>query len=133
MADLTSTAAQVRRVAADRDEVYDYIAGAAITAGQAIYIDSNGKAQLADASVSGTAGCRGVALKTVAAGQPVPVIKRGLIGGFTISQAYDAVIYLSDTTGALADAAGTVSTTVGRVVPVNSGSVSKMLYIDIKY
>lgn len=55
--------------------------------------------------------------KSIAAGMPVTAIRRGVIDGYTFSQAYDAAIYLSDTDGALADAAGTVSAIVGRVIP----------------
>ena len=61
----------------------------------------------------------------------VEVLTRGLVAGFTLtSQAYGATIYLSDTaTGILGDAAGTVSTKIGRVWPSSDGSLTKVLFV----
>jgi hypothetical protein len=91
-------------------------AAEAITAGAPVRIDTAGKftprtARRPEARVWG------IATKTVAAGEALTAVRRGILDGFTFSQAYDAAIYLSDTDGTLADAAGTVSTVVGRVVP----------------
>ena len=59
--------------------------------------------------------------KANVAGEPVTAIKQGVIDGYDLSGlAYDAPVYLSDTDGALADAAGTVSVIVGRVIPGTS-------------
>jgi hypothetical protein len=73
---------------------------------------------------------RGIALKSVAAGQPVPVLVRGVVFGFTVSGlAYDAAVYVSDTAGSLADAAGTTSLVAGRVVPLTDRGLTKVLYV----
>lgn len=129
MADLALTAAQIGVVHPGQAEVYDYIAAVAITKGQAVYINSDGKAALVDGSAAGTAGYRGVALEAAAAEVAVSVILKGAVYGFTLSQAYDADIYVSDTAGALADAAGTVSVLVGRVMPLTDSTITKVLYL----
>jgi hypothetical protein len=134
MADLTTVPANVGRSLPDRDEVYDFIAGATIEKGQPFYIDSNGKAQLADASIAGTAQVRGIATRAARNGQVFSGIKRGFLEGMGISGlAYDARVYLSDTVGTLADAAGTVSVTIGRVLPATDSDLTKLLFVDIDY
>lgn len=93
-------------------------AAEAITAGAPVRLDtSSGKFTNANGSSAAEARVWGIATRTVAAGVPVTAIRNGVLDGFTFSQAYDATIYLSDTDGRLADAAGTVSTVVGRVIP----------------
>lgn len=134
MADITVTAANVGRAYPDRDEAFDLIAAETITAGQIVYQNSAGKAALADGSATGTAQVRGIALNGGRAGQAIAVLKRGWVEGFAITGlAYDARVYLSDTAGALADAAGTVAVTVGRVVGATDGALTKLLYVDCNY
>lgn len=89
----------------------------AIVAGAPVRIHTDGKWTNANGTSAGEARVWGLALASVAAGAPLTAIRRGTLDGFTFSQAYDAAIYLSDTDGRVADAAGTVSTVVGRVVP----------------
>ncbi len=52
-------------------------------------------------------------------GQAITVVRDGLldVGEALAALAFGAPVYLSDTDGTLADAAGTVSVIVGRVVP----------------
>lgn len=131
MADITVTAAQVAAIFPDKAEIIDMIAAETITAGQAVFLDSNGKAQLADANAAGEQQFRGIALTGGGAGQGISVLKRGHVYGFTVSgMAYDAIAYLSDTVGALADAHGTMTVNAGRVVPLTDASLTKVLYID---
>jgi hypothetical protein len=59
----------------------------------------------------------GIATVSAAANEPVTAVRRGVLDGFTFTQAYDAAIYVSDTDGRLGDAAGTVSVVAGRVIP----------------
>lgn len=129
MADLVVVAAEVGLADASKAQTVSMIAAAAITAGQVVYMDANGKADLADASAAGTAGARGIALRTVAAGEALTVVAEGEVEGFTIAQAYDAPIYLSDTAGALADAAGTVSVLCGNVSAATNKDLTKLLYV----
>lgn len=127
---------------ADRVEVVEsfiqmtLIAAEAIEAGAPVRIDTSaGKFTNANGSSAGEARVYGIAVKSVAAGLPVTAIRKGVLDGFTLSQAYDAAIYLSDTDGTLADAAGTVSVVVGRVIPVNGqllgSSPDKLLFVDL--
>ncbi|OGR31695.1 MAG: hypothetical protein A2139_07560 [Desulfobacca sp. RBG_16_60_12] len=89
--------------------------------GQAVRLDTTtGKWTKSNGSAAGEARIYGLVVGGVAnvAGQPVTAIRRGVIDGYDLSGlAYDAPVYLSDTDGALADAAGTVSVVVGRVIP----------------
>lgn len=134
MADLTVTAAQVGMLDPQKCETWNFRAGATITAGQAIYQNSSGRGDLADASVAGTAGFRGIALNGGGAGQAITVLKKGAVYGFGVSGlAYDLEIFLSDTAGALADAAGTVSTHAGRVVSVSDNDATKVLYVEASW
>ncbi len=76
MTAITSIAAQVQPTHKDA-EIRSFVAAAAITAGQPVYIDANGKVNLADANGAGAAKFRGIALESVGAGSPVSVLRRG--------------------------------------------------------
>lgn len=131
MTDIALTAAQIAPVDPDEAQIFDFIAAATITAGQAVYITSAGKVNLADANGSGTLQFRGIALRGGAAGQAIPVLKRGRVYGFTVSAvAYDAALFLSDTAGALGDSAGSTSINAGRVVPLSDSNLTKVVYIE---
>ncbi len=134
MADLTLTAVQVAAVYPDEAEIYDMIAAVAITAGQAVYQNSAGKAALADANAgSGADQFRGIALRGAGAGQAVSVLVRGHVYGYTLSGAYDSSVYLSDTAGALATTPSTTSPVrVGRVVSMSDSNLTKVLYVDAR-
>lgn len=102
MADLTITAALV--VAGTNARKTAGIAGATITAGQAVYLDSatTGKWQLADTD-SATAAVRaahGIALNGAALNQPIEVITEGDV---TIGATIEAgtAYYLSGTPGGI--------------------------------
>lgn len=132
MSAITVTAAQVAVLYPSRSEIYSLEAAEAITKGQAVYVNSNGKAALADASAAGTLNLVAIALNSVGAGQPVSVLKAGFVAGATLTGlAYGDPVYISDTAGGLDTAAGTVSKVIGRVAPVNqAGNIQKALYIQ---
>lgn len=132
MADITVTAAQVAALFPDRAEIYSFIAAETITAGQAVYFTSAGKAGVADANASGKQQVRGIALNAASAGSAVDVLKRGAVAGFTLGT-YNTLVYLSDNAGALADAAGTVSAPVGRIVGLSDSALTKALYVDLNW
>lgn len=93
-------------------------AAEAITAGACVRLDTTtGKWTPSNGTTAPEARVWGIALATVVAGQALTVVRRGMLDGFTFTQAYDAPIYVSDTDGRLGDAAGTVSTVIGRVFP----------------
>lgn len=133
MTAIALTAAQVAPVNETEYEAWTLIAAATITRGQAVAIDSNGKAVLADASTGAQNNVRGIALAGAASGEPVTIMVHGSLAGFTLtSQAYDAAIYLSNTAGGLDDGAGDVSLVVGRVKPMHDGSTpTKVLHVNI--
>lgn len=87
--------------------------------GTPVYVNSSGKFAKGDASLAGTADVYGLTTRKVKAGEPVTAIAKGVVGGFDFSsQSYGADIFLSDTEGRVGDAAGTVSTKIGEVIPV---------------
>lgn len=140
MADIVRTAANIS-ITKDRGyahEIPSFIAGATIAPGQPVYMNTTtGKVLPADGSASGTANLRGIALNAARNGEGVDVLKRGWLEGYTLAGAYDSAVYLSDTAGELADAAGTVSVLIGRVQPSTEvaadGTLKKLLYVDIQY
>jgi hypothetical protein len=135
MTDIALTAARVAAVFPATAEIYDFVAAATITAGQALYATSAGKVDLYDSNGSGTLQFCGIALNGGGAGQAISVLKRGHVFGYTISGlAYWAPVYGSNTAGALADAAGSSSNVAGVVVPLSdAGTFTKVLYIEAKW
>ena len=116
MTDIALTSAQVAPVFSQHAEIVPMIAAAALTKGQIVYRDTDGKAAVADANDSGKEQARGVALNDCGAGAIVDVLKKGACYGFTVSGLDgDALVYLSDTAGVLADAVGTMTVPVGRI------------------
>lgn len=95
-------------------------AAEAITPGAPVRLDTaTGRFTNANGTTAPEARVWGIATgeKAIPAGWPVTAVRRGVLEGFDFSQAYDAAIYVSDTDGRLGDAAGTVSTVIGRVIP----------------
>lgn len=134
MADLALTAAQIAVVHPQLSEIYSVLAVEAITMGQAVYFTTAGKAGVADANVANKQQCRGVALNAAGIGEPVDVLKHGHVYGFTLTnQSHDDPIFLSDTAGALADAAGTLEVPVGIVAPMADKDITKVLYVDARW
>lgn len=131
MADLTIGSNGVSLVFADKAEIQDMIAAEAITKGQPVYQTSAGKAGVADANAAGKQQFRGIALADAGAGKPCPVLRRGHLSGYVLSGvAYDGQVFLSDTVGALADAAGTMSVVAGRCVALPDPDLTKILFVD---
>lgn len=135
MADLTVTAAQVAAVYPEKAVILQKTVSATVTAGQTLYQDTAGKAALADANVAGSQQTRYMALEGGASGDSISVLKEGHVYGFTLtSQAYDAPLFQSDTAGAIADAAGTLSVPVGTVEGIDQGgTITKVLYFNPRY
>lgn len=85
MADLTVTAASVAPVYPNSSItlIRTFTALAAITAGQSVFVDpTTGKTDLCDADSAGKEQFAGIALRTVAIGEPVRVLMRGECYGF---------------------------------------------------
>lgn len=141
MADLTVTAAQVGMVDPSKASVKSYKAGATITKGQAIAVGTDKGVDPADASTGGgyLIQFRGIALNGGGAGQGIDVFQGGqgegaLLYGFDLSGVnVGDIIYLSNTAGALADAAGDVTVPVGRVECLNDNAGTKVLRVDVNW
>lgn len=135
MTDIVVTAAQVGMIFPMKAEVRSYIAYVAITKGQAVYIRTDGKVAVADADGSGTLQFRGIALNTVGAGDAVDVIHDGELYGFTVAGLNaDSMVYLSNTAGALATAAGSTSVVCGRVVCLtDTPTMTKVLRVFTRW
>jgi hypothetical protein len=131
MANLTIGANGVSLVQSQMAEIFDMIAAEAIAAGQPVYENNAGKAGVADANAAGKQQFRGIALKAAAAGKACPILKRGFLSGYDLSGvAYDGPLFLSDTAGSIADAAGTMTVNVGRVFQKTDPDLTKILYVE---
>ncbi len=132
MADITLTAAQVGVIFPDKAIIVDFIAGETITKGQAVYLLSTGKIGVAGAATAGKEQFRGIALNSAGAGKAVSVLAKGHVYGFGVSALNaDVAVFLSDTAGALADAASVTKTVnCGRVVALPDNGLTKVLYIQ---
>jgi len=134
MGDLTVTAANVAVVRPLDAVIRSYIAVAAITAGQAVYFTTAGKAGVADANDSGKIQFRGIALKTVGAGQAVDVLHEGEIYGFESLGNADTILYLSNTAGKLATSSGSTAVAAGRVVCLSdSPTLTKVVRVFTRW
>lgn len=99
MADLTITAGNVATVS-DATIVRDRLAGATITAGQAVYLDTSANTwKLADNdNTATTAAASGIALNGASSGQPLAVQTAGVINmGATVT--VGTIYVLSSTAG----------------------------------
>ena len=124
MADIVKTGANVRPANANQCIIRQLISGEAVDVGEAVYIKvADGKAWLASAAVAASAVFAGVVVAIGSSGQVVgtgagevlSVVMSGPVAGFAVDAG--DLIYLSDTAGALADAAGTVSKVAGLGLP----------------
>lgn len=143
MTAVTVTAAQVAPIFEKfgKAEVYTGVAGATITAGQAVYlVNATGLLGLADCDTGAgdnEAQFRGIALNGGGAGQAIDYIMHGCVYGFTLTGNFDTIIYLSATPGALDTGTGATNVVpVGRVFPLSdiilsTGLPTKVLFVDV--
>jgi hypothetical protein len=104
--------------------------------GQAVRLHTDGKWTPSKGTDAAEARMIGILASKDGAAASGTVVRKGLLDGYDISAlAYGALVYLSDTDGTLADATGTVSLVVGRVVPGTSTtlgtSFDKILFVDL--
>lgn len=110
--------------------------GESLAIGDAVRIDSNGKWTGANGTTTTENRIYGILVSKDPAGAVGTAIRKGVLDGIDLSAlAYNAAVYLSDTDKKLADAAGTVSTTVGRVIPATATTTGtaydKLLFVDL--
>jgi hypothetical protein len=134
MALLTVSASLVKVV--EVTEQFTGGAGVAIDAGVAVkYNLSTGLIDKAKATTSALARCVGIAVSSTSR-QPnaQTIVRKGIldVGEALAALDYGVEVYLSDTDGRLADAAGTVSKVVGTVVPgYGNTTPDKLLRVDL--
>lgn len=131
MADLSVTATSVVAVESEVGK-QEYIAGATITAGQAVYIDTANSNVVKPAQADGTlleATVAGVALNGGATGQPIIVAVSGKFNpGATV--AVGTVYILSATAGGICPAADLVSSSYCSVIGVGTTASELTLGIN---
>ncbi len=130
MADIAITATSV--AAGANSVVVNGVAGAAITAGQVVYLDSSdNRLKLADAD-SATAAVRspyGIALNGAAIGQPVGVLRSGAITiGATLTAGTD--YWLSKTAGGICPRADVTGT---GTYPTIVGVATSTSVLDVRF
>jgi hypothetical protein len=134
------TAAEVGRLYVNQDLAIPIFLGATITAGQVVRQDTDGKYILADATVGGADARQTlIALKGGVDGEADLGVKEGALEGYAVSGlSAGAQLFLSDTAGAVDDAAGTVSVPIGRVIGTaekdpSDGTVKEVAYFDMDW
>lgn len=137
MADLSITPADVHLVRFDEGGMLpDGPTNEALNAGEAVRIDATtGKYTPGNATTTTENAVRGIAINTVgAANLTISVLKKGVldVGDALDGLNYGVPVYLSDTDGTLADAAGTTTVIVGRVIAGwGDTSGDKLLLVDL--
>lgn len=133
MTDIALVAAKISPLKPEQSIIIPVVTAAAVTAGLAAYQTTSGTFGIADANDSGKEQFRGVFLRAAAAGQVTDLLVWGLVGGYTVSGLNgDAVLYLSNTVGALGDSAGTMTVNCGRVTTLTdnlTGTATKVVLI----
>lgn len=130
--ELTITATAVKAVEIVEQKTAP--AGLAISAGEGVILDSNGKWVKSNAAAAGTVTCPAIALSTVKANMPLTALRKGSLslGDALNAVALGAAIKFSNTAGKIATAAGTVDVTAGTVEPVwNATTPKKVLRVDL--
>jgi hypothetical protein len=134
MADIVVTAALVGLIDPIKAMTWTGIAAETLTKGQVVYLTTSGTFGVADANGSGTVQARGIALNAAGAGQAVTVLIEGALYGYTLAdQAYSAPLYLSNTAGALADAAGATTVPCGIVAGLTDKDKTKVFYAQFRW
>lgn len=129
MAVLTVTPAKVAPIFPQKALIFDFVAAAAITAGQAVTINTAGKVEPASAATA--IRFAGIALSAAGAGQAVSVLKSGHVAGLTPAGNAGTPVYVGNTAGDIADAAGTATITAGSVIPIaTAGGIEKVVYVE---
>lgn len=139
MADLALVAAEISAVYPNFAEVYSFIAGTTITAGQVIAFNTStddDKVYIGDGNDGDLDQPIGVALEGGASGQAIPVQVRGFIEGFTVAAiANYTLLFLSDTAGVIATtgAESTANAAMGRIMPNSQSTPLLLVFLDCSF
>jgi hypothetical protein len=106
-----------------------------IAAGEVVRMDgTSGKWVKSLATTAANSNGSYLALKSRKAGTALTGLKKGVVRGFTLGN-YGAKVYVSDTAGQLADAAGTVTVIAGDVIAQWGEQIgtapTKLLRVDL--
>jgi len=114
------------------NDVRSGISVEALTGGQVVYQTTAGVFGLCDTGEAAKDEPRGICLEeAVAAGQVFSYVVKGAIYGVTLSgEAYDGLVYASNTAGGMSDSA--VAEIIGRVIALADKDKTKILYVDIR-
>lgn len=133
MAAVALTASKIAVVDGIHNIILPYVANVALTAGLPVYLMTTGKVAIADANGSGLQQFLGINMTAVGAGEVASILEEGGVAGFTLTSLNaGARVYLSDTVGEYADAAGTMTVVVGQVRPITTvaaATTDKYLYV----
>ena len=129
MTAIALTAAQIGVVFPAQAEIYNVIAAAAITKGQALYQTTAGTYGVAQADTIAKRQFRGIALEAASAGEALSMLKRGVLAGYTLAT-YEDEVYLSDTAGALDTAPGSLLVKCGRIISLADPALTEVLYVE---
>jgi hypothetical protein len=134
MANITVTASKVAVVFPKEAKIVNVEVAEDVTAGQTLYLNSSGTYGLADADAGGKQQTRVMALEDALSGWILSALQQGHVAGPVVSDLdYDAIVYQSDTPGALADAAGTLEVPCGLIVPMSDPDKTKVLYFNPRW
>lgn len=132
MSDLTLTAAKIAPVFPEKAQIFDMLSNVAVTLGQAVHQAATGVVAVSDATTSGDTDLFD-GLVVGVQGKGVSVLTEGHVFGFDVSAvAVGTILYLSETAGALADAAPAGTGTaikVGKVVALSDPTPTRVVYI----
>lgn len=137
MSDYALTTAGVASIDTLPHIQHTFVSGEAITAGAPVYMNTTtGRIYNSDANGSGTRQCMGIASETaLTSGVAITVVMQGFMSGWNFGSAtFGSAVFVSDTVGAIADAAGTASIYVGELLPVNGTTLGttadKALFVN---
>lgn len=104
--------------------------------GQLVRFDTTGQWTKGNASSGTENRVWGILVSKDGAGGAGTAVRRGILNGYDLSGlAFGAIVYLPDTDGGLADAPGTTTMVIGRVIPgfstTTGTTADKLLWVDI--
>ncbi len=137
MADLSSTAANLRILEGIEARLIPMIADETIAKGDAVYRKTNGKAAKARGNGVSTAKVVGIATSDAAAGQPFEALYHGRMVGYDLSGVNPgSTVYLSAATagkidGAIVTGTGNVVAGLGTVHAMTDVGGTRFIFFDI--
>lgn len=128
------TSRNLNVVFAEEAEIRDFKEAETLAVGDSVYVTAAGKALKTNADGVAPAKAQGRGVVVSRIGSTVSVMKKGYLAGHDLSALdCDAQVFLSNTPGKLATAAGTVPVPCGRVSCLTNDSQTKILYVEFDW